>query len=569
MVKKFISTILSIAITVGGFGFCFADAPVQPTVEGLSVEEANEKINAYNEEVKAYNENADAEYEAAVEAVNSHNQAEDEKVAANQAEIDAYQKVEERIEKDAQKGITENRVYSGEDIPTTWETTVTTGAAITIKVEEAVEKALESYKVINLHIYLDGEESQDYYGTDVHDEYFTIDDDILDHVVLAEWETMEVDANDVVTTISEAESMGYKSAAFYRYLPGYTKGYWMPMSTEFASLCINSENTWYKGVAQMFSYDMGAYYGNIKNVFSMYTYGFTRTGEEPVAPVPYSPEYLESPAKQAHLDYMELIQATPDEPPADNPIDEPEQPKEPENPVTPPANEPEEPAVPAEPAEEPETPPVVEPTVEEPEGPAPADVPEDKPTRKPKDIPTENPVEEPVDEPEIIEVPEEIEEEETPLAEFVIDEPAVEDVNEPVPAKPVVKSAMQIAVTETEEEPTLEAAPVEEEVIDEAETPLVTPPAEDKPAGQVWALVNLITMIMTALALLKLDSRKYNIFNIILAVGSILLFVFTENTQNPMVLVDRWTILMVIIYILMVISRLVSPKEDEEEEEVE
>lgn len=110
---------------------------------------------------------------------------------------------------------------------------------------------------------------------------------------------------------------------------------------------------------------------------------------------------------------------------------------------------------------------------------------------------------------------------------------------------------------------------MEEEVIDEAETPLVAPPAEDKPAGQVWALVNLITMIMTALALLKLDSRKYNIFNIILAVGSILMFVFTENTQNPMVLVDRWTILMVIIYILMVIRRLVSPKEDEEEEEVE
>ena len=76
-------------------------------------------------------------------------------------------------------------------------------------------------------------------------------------------------------------------------------------------------------------------------------------------------------------------------------------------------------------------------------------------------------------------------------------------------------------------------------------------------------------MVLTALALLKLDERKYNIINVILAVGSILLFVFTENTQNPMVLVDRWTIIQLIVYIGMIISRVISPKEDENEEKVE
>jgi len=138
-----------------------------------------------------------------------------------------------------------------------------------------------------------------------------------------------------------------------------------------------------------------------------------------------------------------------------------------------------------------------------------------------------------------------------------------------VPASVPVKQyvLMQTEEEEIEEEPVLVSTT--EEVVEESEVPLTITPEVERKSGPVWALINLIAMVLTALALLKLDERKYNIVNIILAVGSILLFVFTENTQNLMVLVDKWTIVQVIVYIGMIISRVVSPKEDENEEEVE
>ena len=42
----------------------------------------------------------------------------------------------------------------------------------------------------------------------------------MNYLALAEWETAEVDLNDTVTLISESESMGYKSAAFYKWFEG-------------------------------------------------------------------------------------------------------------------------------------------------------------------------------------------------------------------------------------------------------------------------------------------------------------------------------------------------------------
>lgn len=568
--KKVISTILFFALVISSFSFTFGEVPEVPNIEGLTADEANVLINEYNTQVQEYNDGLDSDYELAVQQINEHNAAEDEKVAENQQAIEDYQKVEDRIAADALKGITDNRVTNGADLPTTWETTVTTGAAITFKVEDAEEKSGNTYKAINIHLYLNEDyDGGTYYGTDVRDEEFIIDQDVLDHTLVAEWETIELDENDVATVISEAKPMGYRSAAFYRKMEGYYNGYWMPASQEFASLCNNTESIWDAGSAQMFSYNMGARYGNMANVFSLYTYEFVRLGEEPVAPVPYSPEYLESPAKPVYVDFMELVQDTPEEPVVpDEPIVEPEEPPvEPEIPDDPPVVNPDEPNTPT--TDEPVIEVPDEPVVEEPEEPAPTPA-RPKPHKDKDEEPTVNPIS---DEPAIsdveestLEEEEEIAEDSTPMAEYVIEETEEEaEVPASVPVKQYV--LMQTEEEEIEEEPVLVSTT--EEVVEESEVPLTITPEVERKSGPVWALINLIAMVLTALALLKLDERKYNIVNIILAVGSILLFVFTENTQNPMVLVDKWTIVQVIVYIGMIISRVVSPKEDENEEEVE
>ena len=190
--KRVISTILFFALVISSFSFTFGEVPEVPNIEGLAADVANALINEYNEQVQAYNNQLDSDYETAVQQVNDHNAAEDEKVAENQKAISDYEAVEQRIASDAQKGITDNRVTNGADLPTTWETTVTTGAAITFKVEDAEEKSGNTYKAINIHLYLNEDyDGGTYYGTDVRDEEFIIDQDVLDHTLVAEWETIE------------------------------------------------------------------------------------------------------------------------------------------------------------------------------------------------------------------------------------------------------------------------------------------------------------------------------------------------------------------------------------------
>ena len=64
-----------------------------------------------------------------------------------------------------------------------------------------------------------------------------------------------------------------------------------------------------------------------------------------------------------------------------------------------------------------------------------------------------------------------------------------------------------------------------------------------------WALVNLLASILTVLlALLMLVDKRANnravLLGLVAAAVSVLVFLFTENLANPMVLVDRWTIAM-------------------------
>ncbi|MEZ4509891.1 MAG: InlB B-repeat-containing protein, partial [Eubacteriales bacterium] len=87
-----------------------------------------------------------------------------------------------------------------------------------------------------------------------------------------------------------------------------------------------------------------------------------------------------------------------------------------------------------------------------------------------------------------------------------------------------------------------------EEIPDEP-TPLATP---------TWALLNLILMIVTALAIviiftllkknreveLTKKSKAFRWSTLVPAIGAVVAFVLTEDMRNPMVLTDNWTILM-------------------------
>ena len=115
-----------------------------------------------------------------------------------------------------------------------------------------------------------------------------------------------------------------------------------------------------------------------------------------------------------------------------------------------------------------------------------------------------------------------------------------------------------------------------------------TPLAQPQPEGR-WALVNLIAMALTILPLVKLarkddkendnededNNYRYkdhnNIFGVILALGSALLFIFTENVRLPMGLVDMWTIPMILLCVGGIVARILTrtTKEEVEEEEEE
>ena len=54
------------------------------------------------------------------------------------------------------------------------------------------------------------------------------------------------------------------------------------------------------------------------------------------------------------------------------------------------------------------------------------------------------------------------------------------------------------------------------------------------------------------------------VLSLIPAIGSIIAFLLTENMRNPMVFVDRWTWLMVLIALVQVIVCIFARKEKEE-----
>ena len=119
----------------------------------------------------------------------------------------------------------------------------------------------------------------------------------------------------------------------------------------------------------------------------------------------------------------------------------------------------------------------------------------------------------------------------------------------------------------------------EPEVIPEEETPLA--------GGPVWALLNLILTIATALASILMllgligkkkeeedgvvirETKKHGfarVLTLLPGIGAIIAFILTENMRNPMVFTDRWTLLMIIIALVQLILVLFGIKKDKEPE---
>ena len=148
----------------------------------------------------------------------------------------------------------------------------------------------------------------------------------------------------------------------------------------------------------------------------------------------------------------------------------------------------------------------------------------------------------------------------------------------PTPVRRVAPAATATPVptakpTETIAESEPPKAESEPEVIEDEETPLA-PMATGK-----WALVNLVLMILTVLAsllmLLGVIGKKrgrnnksfWRIASLIPAIGALAAFVLTENMKLPMAMVDRWTLLMVIIAVLQLIVAVMSKKQNESEDD--
>ena len=155
--------------------------------------------------------------------------------------------------------------------------------------------------------------------------------------------------------------------------------------------------------------------------------------------------------------------------------------------------------------------------------------------------------------------------------------------------QPTSRPSEQITENET---PKAESEP---EVIEDEETPLAPM------AGGAWALVNLILMLLTVLASLLLllgylGKKKYakedeygnalhdangneiidytrnkkgfwRVASLIPAVAAVIAFVLTENMRLPMIMVDRWTLLMVIIAVVQLIVAVLCKKKKESEED--
>ena len=158
----------------------------------------------------------------------------------------------------------------------------------------------------------------------------------------------------------------------------------------------------------------------------------------------------------------------------------------------------------------------------------------------------------------------------------------------PAPARRITPAATATPTPAPTAKPTETKQPEPEpEVIEDEETPLAP-----MPTG-AWALVNLILMLLTVLASLllligylgkkkhterdeygnkRIDYTRnkkgfWRVASLIPAIAAVIAFVLTENMKLPMIMVDRWTLLMAVIAVLQLIVAVMSKKQKESQDD--
>ena len=214
------------------------------------------------------------------------------------------------------------------------------------------------------------------------------------------------------------------------------------------------------------------------------------------------------------------------------------------------------------PVETPTPVPTATPTVAPTEAPTatPTAAPTEAPTATPTPVPTEAPTATPTAAP--TEAPTE-----APTAA-----PTATPATTPATALLTVPTATPSAAPSSEPDTEPSFTP-EWEIIDDMDTPLSAFPG-------AWALVNLICTVLTVLlsaALLaglagkrsKEEENKQNrkmfwrVMSLVPAALAVILFLLTENLRDPMVLVDRWTLLMIILALVETLVAVFSRKTKE------
>jgi hypothetical protein len=185
-------------------------------------------------------------------------------------------------------------------------------------------------------------------------------------------------------------------------------------------------------------------------------------------------------------------------------------------------------------------------------------------------------------------------------------DPTEPDPTEPDPTEPDPTEPDPTEPEPTEPEPT-EPEPTEPEPTEPEPTIIIPDPETPLAGGKSWALLNLLLTILTGIIMLVLwigyftskkrededeetetvesetgdededkDSLKrkgiLRLLSLIPFVVAVIVFILTEDMRNPMVFVDRWTILMAAIALVQAVLALFckkSYKEEEEEQEEE
>ena len=588
------------------------EAPVLPEIEDLPAEEANVLIDAYNEQAEAYNEQAEA-YNNYVDA---HNAEEEVKVQESAEKVAAYEE---------QLAEWEHRKYEKAEIAAEHEALVDVQAEVlgdigritpetvndigyldadgnlvialddmkmsedakTIKVEKGETESDIKYDVVNVHIFLKHKSALEaiFYGeyyndydfdrgqvldytedpTNPEKTFITLPKSILSDMVMIEYEHIEADKNDTVVLLNQGQlftttysskdretgEVTWKSTEDTlmtgRYIDGYTAGdYWVNdgmLLHNGQTLESSAEYTASYGAREIVTYqNKNENYLNwigrkAMTVYNQFVYGWftSDSNPKPAAVTQYEGDMLDSLALLGKLDH----------------VSEPEKIEEPV---------------------------IIDKVIDDP-----TDTDETVPaviTDNTDNSTDDNKTETVITVNEDTAAPAQPQHNEAPVI--------IETVNTPeyIPAAaPVMTVTEEITETaEIAEAAIPMAAPQMAEIADDI-TPL---------AIGSWALINLI--LAAGAALLSIltglfhfigredddddnnDSTDNNseelkrhglirILNILSGIAAVILFIRTEDMRLPMVLTDRWTIVMAVIFLVNLVLAVLSRKSREDNEE--